>query len=111
MKLVTRTIFCIAFSLSAIPAFSQTIEMHVNGLVCAFCAQGIEKKLRAFPQTTDVFVSLENHLVVVALGAGTDITDTELKKAITDAGYNVTDIERTERPLSTVREQVHANGH
>jgi len=25
-------------------AFAATIEMDVNGLVCAFCAQGIEKR-------------------------------------------------------------------
>ena len=39
-------------------ASAQTIEMDVNGLVCAFCAQGIEKSLKAFPATGAFFVSL-----------------------------------------------------
>ena len=30
----------------AVGSAATTIEMTVNGLVCAFCAQGIEKKLR-----------------------------------------------------------------
>jgi len=45
----------LAFAPLAVRA--DTIEMHVNGLVCAFCAQGIEKKLRKFPATADVVLS------------------------------------------------------
>ena len=53
-------------------AFSEaeTIEMTVNGLVCGFCAQGIEKRLRKFPATADVLVSLEQRLVAVGLPRG-----------------------------------------
>ena len=47
-----------------------TIEMTVNGLVCGFCAQGIEKTLRKNAATDDVFVSLENRLVAIATKAG-----------------------------------------
>ena len=39
--------------------------MKVYGLVCGFCAQGIEKTLRKNPATADVVVSLENKLVAV----------------------------------------------
>ena len=63
--------------------------MDVNGLVCAFCAQGIEKKLRAFPATRDVVVSLEERLVAVSTKDGQDIADDELRRALTDAGYTV----------------------
>lgn len=38
-------------------ANARTVEMDVNGLVCAFCAQGIEKTLRGFPATADVYVA------------------------------------------------------
>ena len=51
---------------AAASAGAATIEMSVNGLVCAFCAQGIEKKLRKLPATADVVVSLERRLVAVA---------------------------------------------
>jgi copper chaperone CopZ len=87
-------------------AYATTIEMGVKGLVCAFCAQGIEKKLRKLPATADVVVSLEQRLVAVALKEGRDITDAELRKALTDAGYTVTTIQRTETPLATIRGRV-----
>ncbi len=84
-------------------ANAATIEMNVNGLVCAFCAQGIEKKLRKLPATSDVVVSLEQRLVAVALKDGQDIADADLRKALTDAGYKVIGIQRTDEPLEAVR--------
>jgi len=85
---------------------AATIEMNVNGLVCAFCAQGIEKQLRKFPATADVIVSLEHKLVAVALKDGQDIPDTELRRALTNAGYTVKAIQRTETPLAELRERL-----
>jgi|SRR5580765_595528 copper chaperone CopZ len=90
------------------PAAAATIEMDVNGLVCAFCAQGIEKKLRTFPATTDVIVSLEKKLVALSTKAGADIGDEELRKALTDAGYTVKAIHREDESLDDVRRRIGA---
>lgn len=92
--------------LVASSASAATIEMNVNGLVCAFCAQGIEKKLRKLPATADVVVSLEQRLVAVVLKDGQEISDVDLRKALTDAGYTVTSIQRTEKPIDAVRARV-----
>jgi copper chaperone CopZ len=85
---------------------AATIEMTVNGLVCAFCAQGIEKKLKKFPATSEVVVNLDHRLVAVALKDGQDISDEELRKALTDAGYTVKAIARTETAIADVRERL-----
>jgi copper chaperone CopZ len=90
----------------AVQSSAATIEMTVNGLVCAFCAQGIEKKLKKFPATEEVVVSLEHRLVAVALKDGQDIPDADLRKALTDAGYTVKAIDRTGTPLAQVRERL-----
>lgn len=87
-------------------ANAGTIEMKVNGLVCGFCAQGIEKTLRKNPATADVVVSLENKLVAVATKEGRDISDEELKKALTESGYDVKAIERTSTPIEDIRTRV-----
>ena len=87
-------------------AEAETIEMNVNGLVCAFCAQGIETQLRKFPATADVVVSLEQKLVAVGLKDGQDIPDTELRRALTNAGYTVKAIQRTETPIAELRERL-----
>lgn len=89
-------------------AQATTIQMTVNGLVCAFCAQGIEKKLRKFPATMDVLVNLEHRLVAVGLKDGQDIPDEALRKALTDAGYTVKAIERTETPIAEIRNRLEA---
>ena len=93
----------VAFGASAEAA---TIEMNVNGLVCAFCAQGIEKQLRKFAATADVVVSLEHKLVAVALKDGQDIADADLRRALTNAGYTIKTIDRTETPIADLRERV-----
>ena len=84
-------------------AQAGTIEMKVYGLVCSFCAQGIEKTLRKKPATVDVVVSLEDKLVAIATKDGTDISDTELTQALTDAGYDVKGITRTQRTIAQIR--------
>jgi copper chaperone CopZ len=105
MKLVSKVMTAL---LLALPAFAQasTIEMSVNGLVCAFCAQGIEKQLRKFPATADVVVSLEQKLVAVGLKDGQDIPDAELRRALTNAGYTVKGIQRTDTPIADLRERL-----
>jgi copper chaperone CopZ len=87
-------------------SMAATIEMTVNGLVCAFCALGIEKKLRKFPATAEVVVSLEHRVVAVSLKDGQDIPDADLRKALTDAGYSVKAISRSEAPIADVRERL-----
>lgn len=87
-------------------ASADIIEMKVNGLVCGFCAQGIEKTLRKNPATSDVFVSLENKLVAIETKEGKDIPDSELRKALTNAGYDVKGIQRTQNSLAALRERV-----
>lgn len=89
--------------LAAASASAATIEMKVHGLVCGFCAQGIEKILRENPATDGVVVSLENNLVAVSTRQGTDISDAELTRAITEAGYSVKGITRTDRTLEQVK--------
>ena len=101
-----RVLLVILLMLAPLAVRAATIEMHVNGLVCAFCAQGIEKKLRKFPATADVVVSLEQRVVAVALKDGQDISDAELLKALTNAGYTVRTIERSDTPIDAIRSRL-----
>jgi copper chaperone CopZ len=100
MKRILLTTLLAALSATAA---ADTIEMKVYGLVCGFCAQGIEKTLRKNPATEDVVVSLEDKLVAVATRPGQDIPDAELTQALTDAGYDVKGIARTQRSITDIR--------
>jgi periplasmic mercuric ion binding protein len=89
-------------------ARADTIEMKVFGMVCGFCAQGIEANLRKNPATEEVVVSLEDKLVAVRTRAGTSIADEDLRKAIADAGYDLKEISRTSRSMAEVRQSIAA---
>lgn len=102
MKMIKSLLFLALAGVSTL-ASAKTIEMDVNGLVCAFCAQGIEKTLKGFPATDGVFVSLEHRLVAVHLKDGQDIGDAALRKAITDAGYKLVAIRRTDAALADLK--------
>jgi copper chaperone CopZ len=102
-----KQLFTLTFlALLAAGASAETIEMKVHGMVCGFCAQGIEKSLRKNPATGDVVVSLENKLVVVQTLDGQQISDAALTKAIKDAGYDLKEITRSQRPIEEIRGQV-----
>jgi len=93
----------LTLALVSTSTLAETIEMKVNGLVCAFCAQGIEKTLRKNPAITDVMVSLEDKLVAVEVKPDTDIPDQDLRKALADSGYDVKAITRTQTPIADIR--------
>jgi len=84
-------------------AMAETIEMKVNGLVCAFCAQGIEKTFRKNPVVTDVVVSLEDRVVAVEVMPGEDIPDQDLRDALKDSGYDVKEIRRSQTSVAAIR--------
>ncbi len=75
-------------------ANAKTISIRVKGMVCAFCAQGIEKKFKALPEISKVKVNLESKRVDLDTTAGKDVSDESITKIITAAGYDVLNIER-----------------
>lgn len=78
----------------ATAAHAETIKASVNGLVCSFCATGIEKTFNAQPAVEKVHVDLDNKLVMINTKDKQNIDDTTVTKLITDAGYSVTSISR-----------------
>ena len=75
-------------------AAAETINASVNGMVCAFCATGIEKTFKAQPEVKTVAVDLQKKLVTIHTKEGQTIDDAKLKKLIGNAGYSVVAIVR-----------------
>ncbi len=80
--------------LLSVPAFAEEAKITVNGLVCAFCAKGIEKKFKGLDEISSVDVNLDSKLVTVIFKPSKTILDDKLKEIIADAGYSVVSIER-----------------
>ena len=101
--MLRNAVTALALLLVSAGSMAETIEVKVNGLVCAFCAQGIEKTFRKNPVVTDVVVSLEDKLVAVEVTPGKELTDQELRDALRDSGYDVKGIARTQTPVADIR--------
>ncbi len=77
-------------TLFALPAFAGEMTVNVKGMVCSMCAQGLEKKFTE-AGINKVHVDLDQKLVHLE---GKDLTDDEIKKIVTWAGYVAGDISR-----------------
>ncbi len=91
----TKILTAITVLLLASAAQAGTIHASVNGLVCAFCATGLEKTFSEQAAIEAVKVDLENKLVTLTTKATQDIDDATVTKLIADAGFTVTNIHRT----------------
>ena len=107
-KLLLTTVVLFALLSNVAFAATQTIKANVNGMVCAFCAQGIEKKMRALTQTKDVYVNLKQRIVAVELKEGQTLSNETVKDLIKDAGYDVTSIEMSTHPVAHIKAELEA---
>jgi mercuric ion binding protein len=54
-----KIVIALAMGITAISSMAATsMKFTVNGMVCSFCAQGIEKSLAKMGATKEVFVDL-----------------------------------------------------
>ena len=83
------------FPLTLCPlARAETIQVTVNGMVCAFCAQGITKKFQREPSVNSIHVDLDKKVVKIETKDGQDLSDGSISSGITDSGFNVVSIVR-----------------
>ncbi len=80
------------------PLPASGVIISVKGMVCSFCAQGIEKKLKAFKEVKSVNVDLDTKKVDVQFVAGQNLATEKIQETIKNAGYDVTDV-KILRPL------------
>ena len=82
-------VFAPATSLFSYANAADVAKVTVNGMVCAFCAQGIEKTISKLPQTKSVYVNLDKRIVAVEPKDGQKLDMAKIKTSIVDAGYDV----------------------
>ena len=89
---------------ASLPASAATTtKLTVNGMVCAFCARGIEKKLTAMPQTRAVYVNLGEKIVAVEAKDGQTIDVEKVRAEVKDAGYEVVKVETVQESVDALR--------
>ena len=94
----------ILFTLLSTSVFAATQKIEVNGMVCAFCAQGIEKSLFKIETTIDVYVNLDEGFVILE-STNDGVSEDKIKKIIVDSGYDVTKISLVNKNVDVIRKQ------
>lgn len=84
----------------------KTIIGDVDGIVCAFCVQGIQKRFQSIGKADQVIISLEHKKVVVTEKPGKVISDTDFRTAIREAGFKVAAIKRSPLPLAAIKRRL-----
>lgn len=106
MKLIHFVIATALLGLSQ--ASLASMKVTVNGMVCSFCAQGIEKSLLKLDDTKAVLVDLKNKVVVVEPKEGKTLNEKEIRQEIIDSGYDVTKVETITQTVAEFRAQMKA---
>lgn len=74
-----------------ITKYSKIITVH--GMVCAFCANSLEKKFKKEEAVDQIKVDLENKKISVLFKKGKLIKDEKLKEIISSSGFKVIEIQ------------------
>ncbi|MGL4575472.1 MAG: heavy-metal-associated domain-containing protein [Burkholderiaceae bacterium] len=99
-----KLLIAVTLSAAALSAqAAQSIKAEVNGMVCAFCAQGIEKKMKAQASTKNVYVDLKKKVVAVELKDGQTMDLDKFKAEIKDAGYDVVKAELVPQTAAQIK--------
>ena len=107
MKTFKTLALAAALSLAATPALAapetpaaespvkgEFVTAHVNGLVCDFCAQSIQKVFKKEAAVKGVHVDLDAGEVHISMNPGQTMDDAAIEKLIRKSGYALTRIDR-----------------
>ena len=65
----------------------EKVVIKVQGMVCAFCAQGIKKNFNAKKEVKETKVDLDKMEVTVVFNKGKNLSKEAMQKVVTDAGF------------------------
>jgi copper chaperone CopZ len=68
--------------------------VKVNGLICDFCVQALNKSFRKQAAVRDIAVDLDAKEIRLAFKPGASLDDATIGRLVKDAGYNLVSIMR-----------------
>lgn len=107
MKSIKLFIAIFFFGFSQISFASMKIT--VNGMVCSFCAQGIEKSIMKMEDAKAIFVDLKNKVVVIEAKEGKTLSEKLISQEIKDSGYDVVKIETITQTVAQFKAESREN--
>ena len=71
-----------------------SVRLKVNGMVCPFCAYGLEKRLGEIASIDAVLIRISDGLVQIRTKENQELTDEVLTDAVKKSGFSLIEIER-----------------
>jgi mercuric ion binding protein len=106
---MNKLVITLSLALASLPSLAATsIKATVNGMVCAFCAQGIEKRISSMSATKAVFVDLKKKTVAIEAKEGQTLDGKAITAEITDAGYDVVKLETVQKSIEEIKAELKA---
>lgn len=93
-RLLTTSLLFLGLSTGAMAQVTKPVTVFINGMVCAFCAQGLVKSFKDHAGIQRVQTSLENKSLTLHIDERTPLNDQEITRIVKDAGYDVERIDR-----------------
>ena len=73
-----------------------SVRLKVDGMVCPFCAYGLEKRLEEIASIDAVLIRISDGLVQIRTKEDQELTDEALTDAVRKSGFTLREIERVE---------------
>jgi mercuric ion binding protein len=80
--------------LMAAPALAETITIRIDGMVCAFCAKGIEQLFTDETVVERVQVDIDQGQARITTKGDGTLSDARIKELVNEAGYDAATITR-----------------
>jgi copper chaperone CopZ len=93
---------------AAMAQAASSLKLQVNGMVCSFCAQGIEKRLKGIPEAGPIFIDLRSKVVAVEARTGQTLNAERVATEVREAGYDVVGSETVPRTVAQIRAETRA---
>ena len=71
-----------------------SVRLKVDGMVCPFCAYGLEKRLKEIKSIDEVLIRVSDGLIQIRTKEDQELTDEALREAVKKSGFSLTEIER-----------------
>ncbi len=73
-----------------------SVRLKVDGMVCPFCAYGLQKRLEEIASIDAVLIRISDGLVQIRTKEDQELTDEALTDAVRKSGFSLREIERVE---------------
>ncbi len=91
--LKVMAVMVLGLQLSVASGVGKVAKAKVNGMVCAFCSNSLEKKFKAKKEVKTVMIDLDIKLITITFKKGKELSKKAISKIIKKSGFSVVSVD------------------